>query len=274
MPARIGTPFIKNFMEAGSCLLTETGELRVVVINDLAPVLKNLAQEIRWPLTEVTVGPRHSVFSMTRNHDLAVKPMSPAGLYYRDTVRIKNLEFKRPFDMGGDDQKRLKSSLPILLDTLPRHPLEKNARVLCFRSYYGTIPLIARKLFSDANVTVYERDLLSLFFLNENAKHLGLDSDRLQVREAPSFSEALEESVQSSHQFDLILGELSPSAGELVANHELNAAYQNLKPGGQALIVCFEKNEQDWVKPFAEKEKIKIQRILTREGFTVIRLTR
>lgn len=269
IPARIGTPFIKNFMEAGACLLTSLGELRVVVISDLGPILKDLQKEWGWPLTEVAVGPRHSIFSMSQMTGPKIKPQSPLELYYRDTVSLKDLEFKRPFDVGGDDQKRIKTSLPILLDTLPRRPLEKNSRVLCFRSYYGITPLIARKVFPETRVQVYERDLLSLYFLNENAKNLGFAGENLAVTETPSLSE----DILHAEKFDLILGELSPSAGALVACSELSAAHRSLKADGQALILCLEKTDQEWIKCFSEREKIQIQRVLTREGFTVIRLS-
>ncbi|MGK5087486.1 methyltransferase [Bdellovibrionota bacterium FG-2] len=65
VPARIGRPFIKSLLEQGRERLTLSGELRVVVIRDLAPLMVELGEELHWPVIEVARGPRHVIFSLT-----------------------------------------------------------------------------------------------------------------------------------------------------------------------------------------------------------------
>jgi precorrin-6B methylase 2 len=213
------------------------------------------------------VGPRPSIFAMKPHHS-RVETLAPHQLYFRDEVKIQGLTLDRPFDFGGDDQKRLQTSLPILIDTLPRKALTASQNILCIRAAYGALPLICRTRYPEANVVAIERDLLGTSFIQHNAEKLNLSGERLEIREAQIFSEAL----KPHEKFDLILGELSPSAGEAVALHELNTMKDRLKKGGQALILCLEKNEKDWVRKFAETQRTVVARVLTRENYSVVRI--
>lgn len=269
VPARIGRPFIKNLIELGSTLLTATGELRVVVIRDLGPVLLEMKAEYDWPLVEVVQGPRHTIFSLTSMTPQS-EDVSPDQLYLRDTVQIQGLSLARPYDLGGDDQKRLKTGLPVLIDALPRQTPMGGFRVLCFRSGYGQLPLVSRKRWPEALVVAIDRDLLGTTFTRDNARSLDLDDDRLQVRETAHFPDAL----LPDEKFNLIIGELSPSAGEGVALAEMRAIESALMPGGQALLLCLEKIEKDWVKTFQAESKLTVNRVLAREGYAVVRFAK
>jgi len=268
VPARIGRPFIQNLMELGSSRLTPDGELRIVVITDLAPLLHELKTENRWSLEEIAVGPRHVVFSMQAS-EKTITAIEPRELYFRDEVNVQDLTLNRPFDIGGDDQKRLKTGLPVLIDTLPRRALQSDQRVFCFRSGYGQLPLLARKRWPEATVIAVDRDLLGTTFLKLNADRLGVSGPKLEVREAAHFPTA----IADGETFDLILGEFSPSAGEAVCVDELRTIEKHLRPGGEALILCLEKLEKDWVRKYADKFKRLIPKVLTREGYTVIRIS-
>ena len=268
MPARIGKPFIQNFVELGSSKLNSGGELRIVVIRDLGPILLEMKEEHQWPITEIAKGPRHTIFSIssaTAKHP----ELSAEELYFRDQVQVQDLVLNRPFDFGGDDQKRLKSGLPVLIDSLPRQMVSTpDHRILCFRSGYGSLPLLCRKRWNQSKIVATERDLLGSTFLRWNADLLELNGDRLEIRENAHFPNAL----HANEKFNLILGELSSSAGEAVASSELIAIQAALAPRGQAVILCLEKIEKDWVRKFALENKIQVSRVLSREGFTVIRI--
>ena len=54
---------------------------------------------------------------------------------------------------------------------------------------------------------------------------------------------------------------------------ELKAVERALAKGGEALILCLDKIEKDWMKKFAAKSKLSIYKVLTREGYTVVRLS-
>jgi 16S rRNA G1207 methylase RsmC len=260
VPARIGEPFIKNLIHLGCARLNPGGELRVVVINDLAPMVTEMKLIIK--------GPRHSIYSISAS-EFTGEAVSPETLYLRDQVKVADLDLDRPFDLGGDDQKRLKVGLPVLIDTLPRQAPKGEFKVLCFRSGYGQLPLISKKRWPNAHVVAVDRDLLGTSFVRHNAEKLGL-SQNLEVRETAHWPDA----ISKEEKFNLILGELSPSADEAVAISELQAIEQSLIKGGEALVLCLEKIEKDWMKKFAPKSKLSIFKVLTREGYTVTRMTK
>ena len=214
VPARIGNPFIQNLMELGSQKLNPGGELRIVVIRDLGPVLLEMKAARNWDLEETAKGPRHTIFTLRKPVD--APPLSAEELYLRDEVTVQNLKLKRPFDFGGDDQKRLKSGLPVLIDALPRQIPQNEYNVFCFRTGYGHIALLSRTRWPKAKVVVSERDLIASTFLRINAEELGLE-ENLEIREFAHFPDAF----QPDEKFHLILGEISPSAGESVALIEL-----------------------------------------------------
>jgi 16S rRNA (guanine1207-N2)-methyltransferase len=269
VPARIGNPFIENLIEQGRALLNEGGELRVVVIRDLGPVLLEMKEKNHWPLIEVAKGPRHTIFSIAAQKGV-VAPIEPDTLYLRDQVNVADLTLDRPFDIGGDDQKRLKAGLPVLIDTLPRQdPEKKLQKILCFRCGYGSLPLVSLKRWPHARVIAVDRDLLGTTFTRLNAKKLGVE-DRLEVRENAHFPDA----ISAGEKFNLILGELSPSADQWVAMSEMLAIEQALAPGADALILCLDKIEKDWVKTFAQNTELAIHKVLTREGYTVVRFSK
>lgn len=271
VPARIGTPFIEYLFEHGLSLLNPGGDLRVVVIRDLAPVLLELKEKNHWTLVEVAAGPRHTIFSITASTKRKLIHLPDNALYFRDQVQIAVLTLDRPFDLGGDDQKRLKTGLPVLIDTLPRQdPQKKLQKIFCFRSGYGQLPLVARSRWPHAKVIATDRDLLATTFLKHNSEKIGLAGDQLEVRECAHFPDA----IQPGETFSLIIGELSPSADQFVAAAEMQAIESALAPGAEALILCLDKLDRDWVKPFAAKTGIGVHKVLTREGYSVIRFSK
>jgi 16S rRNA G1207 methylase RsmC len=265
VPARIGRPFIVHLLEAGLSRLAPGGELRIVVIRDLAPIIEELRAARLWPLVEEARGPRHAIFALAAQPRPASPPPEPEALYLRDRVEIGGLELERPFDLGGDDLRRVGSGLPVLLDALPRTP---PPRVFCFRCGYGGLPLVARSRWPGAQVVAADRDLLATEFTRRNAERLGLAGERLRIREAAHFPDAL----LPAERFDLTLGELSPSAGERVAVAELEALARALSPGGQALVLALEKLEREWIRPLAASRRLSIHRVIARRGYALLRL--
>jgi hypothetical protein len=117
-------------------------------------------------------------------------------------------------------------------------------------------------------VVAVDRDLLGTTFTRANAERLGLAGPLLEVREAAHFPDAL----AAGEKFDLAAGELSPSAGERVAEAELVALSQALAPGGQGLLLCLEKVARDWVLPIAARRRLSLHRVLARDGYALLRL--
>lgn len=270
VPARIGEPFIEHFLDTARKKIQPRGDVRVVVIRDLAPLLKNMSSRLQWKITQVAEGPRHTIFSLPAAWVKEI-PQEPKDLYWRDQVEFAGLKLDRPFDLGGDDPKRLKSGLPALVDVLPRGtPAEAFRKILCFRCGYGALPLLSRKKWPQAQVVAVDRDLLATTYTHRNAQALQLDGPFLDVRESAHFPD----SFQKGETFDLILGELSASAGQAVAGDEIAALYTALSPGGQAFLLALEKNYREWIKPLSHKSQLSIQPLLSREGYSVLRLAK
>jgi 16S rRNA G1207 methylase RsmC len=154
--------------------------------------------------------------------------------------------------------------LSLLLDALPR---SAPRLAFAFRCGYGAVPLALRARHPDAHVIGQERDLLDAAFARRNAAVLGLDGERLSIVEALLPAEALGAGARP----DLIVGELSPSAGEAVAKLELEQASEHLAPGGQALILASAKQERDWM-PAVLPAGAAASVLVRREGFSLLRI--
>ncbi|MBI4976199.1 MAG: methyltransferase [Spirochaetes bacterium] len=266
VPARIGRPFMEKLIVSGRSRLAKNGELRVVVIRDLVPVISAIAGDNGLPLREEATGAAHAVFSLAADTGApATVADDMADLYYRDEVIVDGISFQRPFDLGGDDPKRLKSGIPVMLDVLAN---QKPKRVFCFRAGYGIFPVIARKRWPDAAVIVAERDLLAAAYTQRNAVQHQLAGNALQIRPFAHVPDA----IQPDEKFDLLIGELSPSAGVKVARAELDAVARALSKGGDAYILVLEKLEKEWLKTFT-KTPYTMNRLLAHEGYAVVHVS-
>lgn len=272
VPARIGRPFMEDLFAGAQHFLNPAGELRVVVIQDLGIIVENIAKERAWPVQEVARGPRHIIFALSsipaEKSNLSEKLSQPEELYTYDQVKIvggaHELQLKRPFDIAGD-RVRVLSALPVLIDALPRRAPES---VFCFRCGYGNLPLLGRKLWPLAKVLAFDRDILATTFARANAAALGLEGNLLEIRESVDMARAL----RSDEVFDLAVGELSPSAGEHIAEQDLVTLFKHLKENGQALILTLEKIEREWITGIAKRRNLSITRLIAREGNVVLRL--
>lgn len=264
VPARIGEPFIRNLILEGQAHLNAGGDLRVVVINDLIPLV-----ESRMKL--ISKGPRHSIFAIQKEESISFqdsKIPSSEDLYLRDRVEIGPLTLMRPFDLGGDDPRRIRHGLPVLFDALPRSMPATPFKAFSFRVGYGSIPLTLLHRWKNCTITAVDRDLLATTFLKLNATALGLN-DRLEVREQFHVPDSLE----ATEKFRLMVGELAPSAGEAVARAEIEMVVNHLEKGGEALILCLDKIEKDWVQKIPLKPGISRFKVLSRDGYSVIRFS-
>ncbi len=272
VPARIGAAFIGHLLEAGRALLSPEGELCIVVIRDLeGPVEVEAAARGLAALVRTARGPRHSVYSLPAAPGLAVPPLDDEALYARDETTLQAapglaLRLSRPHD-ASEDPDHL-SGLSVLLDTLPRSAPKV---ALAFRCGYGGLPLALRTRHPEATVIAQERDLLDAAFTRRNARALGLEGPRLSVLEALWPADALARAGGAPP--DLIVGELSPSAGPLVAALELKQVALGLAKGGQALVLATAKQEREWL-PAALPKGAGASILLRRAGFTVLRLAR
>ncbi|MCA1829548.1 MAG: hypothetical protein LC689_21705, partial [Myxococcales bacterium] len=234
VPARIGERAIRYLLQHAP------GErVRVVVIRDLARIAEKVARH-------VARGPRHDVF------ELEPGGLADEDVYGRDEVDFFALRLVRPHDVSEDPSHF--RMLSLLADSLPR---VAPARALVFRAGYGILPLLLSTRFPQAKVVAQERDLLEAEFIRRNAPGV-------EVRETLFPADGL-----PARTFDLILGELSAPAGPAVAARELKEAEGLLAPGGQALVLCSEKQEREWLRKGAAPTVL-----LRREGASVLRISR
>ena len=210
VPARIGRDAIALFLGRGAALLSPGGELRCVVITDLAPVVEAVAHERGWPIRRVADGPRHVIYAMEA---LATGVSEPEEVYRRDTVVIGGRSFERPHDIN-ETPGHLREAVPLLLDCLPR----RGTPALCWRAGYGPVP--AALVDRGCEVTVVDRDLLSLTFAARNTGGA--------VRVVPATG------LTGLHA-PLVVGELYPNVGVDGLTAELEASTVAAGAGGQAL---------------------------------------
>ncbi len=264
VPARIGHPFIRNLVEEGRTRLSSNGEMRLVVIRDLGLILEKMAEDFQWEMKESARGPRHVVYSFSSSAQLKNTP-DANELYLRDQVKVQNLVLNRPFDLGGDDPKRLSAGLPVLFDALPRQAVPQ--RIFCFRAGYGSIALAWADKWKQAEVVAVDRDLLATHYLKMNADLHGLEQN-LKIRENAHFPNAF----LPDEKFDLILGELLPSAGFAVAQAEVQAISEHLNEEGQAILYFVEKIEKEWLKLMSSQSNFRFQFVLRRDGYAAYRI--
>ncbi len=250
VPARIGATAIGHFLLEGRALLSPGGEVRVVVIRDLVPVVRaaavarGFADEVR----EIVHGPRHSVFALEASKSAAADrapTLSAApgadgidSIYARDESPLPiphgshapSISLVRPHDASEDP--RHAEALAFFFSAFPR---TAPARVLAFRCGFGGAALASLALWPGAHVVAQERDLLDATFLVRNARALSMHQ-RLDARTTLFPGEAAAKQV-----FDLVVGELSSSAGDLVAARELKEARAMLAPRGQAFVLAPQK---------------------------------
>src|SRR5207302_8720075 len=85
VPARIGGAFIGHLLEAGRALLTEGGELRLVVIRDLERTVEAEAAARRMEgLARAARGPRHSVYALASSPRVKLPSLDDESIYARD----------------------------------------------------------------------------------------------------------------------------------------------------------------------------------------------
>ena len=269
VPARIGAKAIGYLLSEGALLLSPLGELRVVVIRDLVPVVNEQARAHSLLVQEVAQGPRHSVFALAAVAHQGPRRTDHEEFYARDETLVEaapgaTLRLSRPHDISEEPNHQ--RALAVLLSVLPRAP-PKSA--LVFRCGYGALPLVLRVRSPAALVVAQDRDLLDTAFLRRNARSLGLGGELLRVEESLLPAEA----ARSGERFELVLGELSASAGAAVAARELAEAHQLLAPGGSALVLLTPRQRREWL-PAALPAGVPATILLERPEGCVLRLSR
>lgn len=248
VPARIGRAAIEYLLGGGASRLNAGGELRVVVINELGPVVESVAAGRGWDVRLAAAGERHKVYAQ---RPAQVSIDDHEELYRLDAVRVGAEAFDRPHDVN-EDAGHLREGVPLLLDCLPRTP----GRTLTWRAGYGPVPLLLAQ--RGARVVAADRDLLQLAFARRNATAHGLAIDPLP---RPDFG--------APERFDLVVGELHASAGIETLGLELAASKVRLDKGGQALWLGLAKTLKALAGPLGATRGTTVA---TRGAYSVVRL--
>lgn len=257
VPARIGEDAIRYILGEGARLLSPGGELRVVVIRDLARVVEAIEAKERWGIRRGKEGARHV--------DYALGPLPPSGqvdheaIYARDRVSVGGLELERPHDISEDPQ-HLRDGLPLLLELLPKKP---QGRALVWRGGYGAAALTLAS--RGAEVLAADRDLLATAFTGRNARGHAFE---LSCRE--SFS--LETLVKDDERFSLFVGEVHASAGEAANASDLLTSVKILERGGQALWMGMTRQARGWVERLNKSGSVRATAIASRGSYSVWRV--
>jgi hypothetical protein len=187
----------------------------------------------------------------------------PDAIYARDQSflplphgpRAPGVALSRPHDASEDP--RHADALALLFSALPRADPK---RLFAFRCGFGGAALAGLLLFPEARAVAQERDLLDAAFLSRNARALGVAA-RLEVRCALFPAEAAR-----GETFPLVVGELSPSAGDAVTAREVKEARSLVARKGQALLLAPKKSGAAIARAEAG-----FTRLIERGSFTVWR---
>lgn len=247
VPARIGDEAIAYILGAGAARLNEGGELRVVVITDLGPVVERVCGARGWRVRRIVDGARHVVFALGR------VPWASADheeLYRRDTVRVGDLVLERPHDIN-DDPSHHREGLALLLDCLPK----SGTSAIVWRGGYGAATTQLRR--RGIEVTAADRDLLALAYTVRNA---GL---------VTTIGAAALASIETDRKAPLLVGELVANVGDEALARDLAVSRTLLAPKGQALWLGHARTLKD-LKPALDA--LKATTIATRGRWSVIRI--
>ena len=257
IPARIGPAALEYLVDQGARHLTPGGELRIVVIRDLAHPVETMAGGRGWPLRRVHEGPRHAVFALGPLPDAA--PVDHEAIYVRDETTQEGLSFERPQDIS-EDPAHVSEGLPLLLELLPR---QRAGKTLVWRGGYGIAAVtLARR---GNAVLAADPDLLATAFSVRNGRRHRV---ALTCAEGPSLAEA----VGATERFALVAGELSPSQEVAEAAADLAASVERLAPGGQALWLAQTRSSQPVWKRAGPTVRGTL--LASRAAFSVWRLTK
>lgn len=262
VPARIGDQAIAYMLAGGLRRLTSEGEVRVVVIRDLGPVVERVAMENRWTLQRVADGARHVLFA------LGAQPADEPDheqVYARDEVQIpwrdEALRLERPHDIN-EDPSHTSDAVPLLLDTLPRQP-RRSAFV--WRGGYG-IASIALAL-SGTRVLAADKDLLATTYTRRNARRCGVE---IETRDALSPAQALGPDDRPA----LVVGELSPIAGTDRAVTELEEAMAHLSPGAEGLWLAPTRFARECLARLTNHKTVRVHQLVSHARWSILRSTR
>jgi 16S rRNA G1207 methylase RsmC len=262
VPARLGERAIAYLMEEGARRLRPHGELRIVVIRDLGPVVERVASDAALPVREVARSTRHRVFSCAPLEAHAPRATidrdAHEELYARDEVTLDGRSLARPHDLG-EDAPHLRDALPLLLDLLPRQG--EGLRALVLRGGYGAVALALAARGSE--VVAADRDLLATTFTRRNAQRHALE---LTTRELAWLPDA----ALPDERFAIIVTETSDSAGPDAARRELTSVRKLLAPGGHALWLTRTKHVADLVSSL-ERHGRAPRTLAARGAYTVLR---
>jgi 16S rRNA (guanine1207-N2)-methyltransferase len=255
VPARIGEAAIAYILGEGARLLQPGGELRVVVIRDLGPVVERLAREHGWPVQKSAEGARHLVYALPPLPP-APGPVDHESLYLRDVVRLGGLQLERPHDIS-EDLGHLREGLPLLLEVLPRAP---KGPALVWRGGYGAAAVTLAQ--RGASVLAVDRDVLATTYTRRNAALAGV---MLQTRDAF----ALAGGLAPGEHYLLVVGEVHASAGEEATAADLLAAAGSLARGGQGLWLGLTRQARGWLDRLTAAGRLGSTVLATRGAYTV-----
>jgi 16S rRNA G1207 methylase RsmC len=236
LPARAGAKALAALLRGGCRRLGPGGEMRVVILRELAADLSAAAAGLS--LRQVAESAAHVVLALAP----AEGPEPGEEVYVRDVVELdlgERLRLERPTDLA-DAPERLSAGLPLAAERLP--DLDAR-RVLVVRCRYGALARLALARYPRAMVAAQDRDLLAAAFTRRNCA--GFEA-RLAVEE-----EVLPQRALQRGPFDVVLGELSTTLGERAALEELALAREGLAAGGRAVFLGLAKQWREFLRDAA-----------------------
>mgnify|MGYP000095648787 CR=1 FL=1 len=234
IPGKAGETVILSLLRDAVHFLKPGGLVAIVVVAPLAAIV---AQALDDPGIEIVFQEArsgHAIFHyrFTDAYRATQPPFASGlarGLYHRDAVTITAgaLAFPMQTARGLPEFDTLSYGSLLLLDNLTRLQGTNVGRVVVHNPGQGHIPVALWKLFNPDDITLVDRDLLSLRYARDNLIQNSCPASRIVT--AHQVDLALESKEQAA---DLIVGVLREEEGQAAAEQLARQAAARLAPDG------------------------------------------
>ncbi|MGD9118995.1 MAG: methyltransferase [Dehalococcoidia bacterium] len=238
IPGKAGKPVISGFLQDAAVFLKKGGMVAVVVITPLEETVKSLLESMND--VEVLFQKNrsgHVVFFYKFMDRTDEQEPPDAGGYDRGIYRRNNLEvsfvglnyrIRTAFDLPEEEVPDRRSELLIEYIDDMNNPATNS--ILLFNPGQGHVAIAAWKQLNPDNLSLVDRDLLSLRVTESNLLLNECPGDRIRLYHRTGIS------TDTPRSADMVIGTIREEEGVKAINADISRIAEELIPGGKALL--------------------------------------
>jgi hypothetical protein len=239
IPGKAGEPVISHIIRDAAGCLRKGGLVAVVVITPLELTVDEILENM--PGAEVVfkkTRSSHAVFFYTINNGSNKGDEQPASAFERGIYRQGGIDvscrgfsysLETAWDIPEETSPGYRSEL--LLEVLSETAFPDTSNALLFNPGQGHVPVAFWKRCHPANLTLIDRDLLSLRNTKKNLILNGCPADDITISHRAGLG-------TDRGPFDIIIGTLRENEGTAAINLDIQRTGEQLRPGGTALLAA------------------------------------